>query len=125
MQVPYVRMYADDDGESHFEDKLLELEEINFSPPAPPLMLSSLLPGSGLRFFVIEPGWFGDWHPVPQRQWMVRLSGATTIEVSDGERRSMPIGTILLAEDTTGKGHRTRNDGPGPALVMVVPLPDA
>jgi hypothetical protein len=96
MQIPYVRLYADDDGESHFEDRLLELEARDFAPPAPPLLLSSLLPGSGLRFFVSEPGRFGDWHPGPQRQWMVRLTGATTIEVSDGERRSLPIGMILL-----------------------------
>ena len=125
MHIPYVRLYADDAGESHFEDRLLELEARDFSPPAPPLLLSSLLPGSGLRFFVSEPGWFGDWHPAPQRQWMVRLSGATTLEVSDGERRSLPIGTILLLEDTGGKGHRTRNDGPGTALVLVVPCPEA
>ena len=31
----YVRVYADDKGESHFEDVAIELSEVDFAPPAP------------------------------------------------------------------------------------------
>jgi hypothetical protein len=35
--------------------------------------------------------------------------GAIEIEVTDGTRRTFRGGDILLMEDTTGSGHRTRN----------------
>jgi hypothetical protein len=47
------------------------------------------------------------WHTVAQPQVVVRLSGDAEIQTSDGEVRRVGPGTILLAEDTTGKGHRT------------------
>ncbi len=45
----------------------------------------------------------------PQRQYIVLLDGAIEIETSDGERRIFRGGNILLVEDTSGRGHRTRN----------------
>jgi hypothetical protein len=34
--------------------------------------------------------------------------------VSDGEKRIVRAGDVLLVEDTTGKGHRNRCLSPGP-----------
>ena len=45
----------------------------------------------------------------PQRQFIVLLDGAMEIEASDGERRTFRGGEVLLMEDTTGRGHRTRH----------------
>lgn len=43
-KVRYVRLYVDDDGESHFSDEEMELRPANFAPPAPPLNLSAFIP---------------------------------------------------------------------------------
>ena len=53
-------------------------------------------------------GWFGDWHPSPNRQCIFIISGELEVEVSDGEIRKFVPGNIILVEDTTGKGHISR-----------------
>jgi len=50
-----------------------------------------------------------DFHHAPQRQFIILLDGEIEIETSRGEKRRFRAGDILLAEDTTGKGHRTRS----------------
>ena len=52
------------------------------------------------------------------------LSGAGTIEASDGEVRDLVPGTILLAEDTSGKGHISEVTGDEDVLVLILMLPD-
>jgi hypothetical protein len=54
----------------------------------------------------------------------VYLSGEGEIEASDGEMRALGPGTILLAEDTTGKGHITGVNGSEDMLVVILLLPD-
>ena len=63
-----------------------------------------------------------DWHPAPARQLVVLLDGEIEIEVGDGEVRRFVGGDVLLLEDTTGRGHRTRNVGPAPRRSLFVPL---
>jgi hypothetical protein len=41
----------------------------------------------------------------------VYLSGEGEIEASDGEVRRLLPGMVLLAEDTTGRGHRVKHIG--------------
>ena len=50
----------------------------------------------------------GDWHVAPRRQYVLFMKGRTQIEVSDGEKRLLSSGAVLLVEDTFGKGHRNR-----------------
>ena len=38
----------------------------------------------------------------------MNLQGVLEIEASDGEVRQFGAGTVMLVEDRTGKGHRTR-----------------
>jgi hypothetical protein len=35
--MQYVRIYTGSDGETHFEDLEVELAEVDFAPPAPPV----------------------------------------------------------------------------------------
>ena len=49
-----------------------------------------------------------DWHPAPRRQFVVLLTGAVEVTVSDGETRPFGPGSVFLVEDTAGAGHRTR-----------------
>ncbi len=120
----YVRVYADERGESHFEDVEVALTPRNYAPPAPALSLSPVLPATGFAFVRIPAGWSGDWHPTPMRQVFVYLAGEVEGETSDGERRRFGPGSVTLAEDTTGKGHRSRVVGDADALLVVAQLPD-
>jgi hypothetical protein len=52
------------------------------------------------------------------------VSGAVDIEVGDGTTRRLGAGDILIAEDTTGQGHVTREVGPEPRVSIFVPLSD-
>jgi quercetin dioxygenase-like cupin family protein len=124
MIYKYIRLYADRDGESHFEDVEITFQEMDFVPPAPPVLLSPFEPANQYGFEVVPPGYHGDWHPAPSRVLAIYLSGEGTIEASDGEVRRIRPGTILLAEDTTGKGHISRNTGSSEALVAILQLPD-
>ena len=123
--VVILRIYADAQGESHFEDVEFAFIETDLVPPAPPVLMTGLQDASQYGFELVHPGWHGDWHPVPQRLLAVYLSGAGAMEASDGEVRDLMPGTILLAEDTTGRGHISRVTGVEDMLVLIMLLPDA
>jgi len=120
--MKYVRCYADEAGESHFEDVDVDLAPVNFAPPAPPLALSKFISTTQLCFLSGPPGWYGDWHPSPRRQFLIYLSGESELQVSDGEKRRVARGSVVLLEDTRGKGHVSRVVSEGPALHAVVQL---
>ena len=120
--MKYVRLYADSNGESHFEDVGVKFTLADFAPPAPPLNVSALTPASQFGFLSAPPGWYGDWHPAPRRQFIFYLAGEIEAEVSDGEVRRFGPGSVTLVEDTTGKGHTSRVVSSGEVLGVVVQL---
>ena len=122
--MQYTGIYTDVDGESYFENLGVEFQEVTFAPPAPPLNLSSFTPATRYGFVSIPAGWFGDWHPTPKRQVFFYLSGEVEVGVSDGEVRRFGPGSVLLLEDTTGKGHTARVVSTDDLLIAVVQLPD-
>lgn len=107
MPLECVRIFADPDGESHFDTLSIDLSSKDFAPPAPPVEVSEIV-ASRHGFLRAPPGWFGDWHPTPARQFMCLLSGVLEVAVSDGEVRRMSAGAITLLEDLQGRGHSTR-----------------
>ena len=90
----------------------------------PPVLLTEPEPAAGYVLERVPAGWHGDWRPAPQRVLAVYLTGRGEIQASDGEVRPIKAGTILLAEDTEGKGHITRVTGADEVLVVIVTLPD-
>jgi hypothetical protein len=108
MKIGYVRLYSDSAGESHFENIEDELTLTDFAPPAAPLNLSTLLPAAQTGFLGAPSGWQGDWHPSSGRHLFFVISGEWEIETSDGEIRRFGPGSVLLVEDTSGKGHASR-----------------
>ncbi|MDZ4859690.1 MAG: hypothetical protein SGI88_11975 [Candidatus Hydrogenedentes bacterium] len=98
------RVYADELGESHFDDAEIKLEDAGTIG-----RLSKPIPATAVIFRENEPGYDYDWHVAPRRQFIVLLDGTIEIEASDGARRIFRGGEILLMEDVTGRGHRTRN----------------
>ena len=122
--MKYTKIYADEEGETHFKDVEIELESIEFAPPAPPINLSTFYPATKYVFALFPSGWQGDWHPTPRRQICFILSGESEAQVSDGEERRFGAGSIVLLEDTSGKGHVSRVIGSMDHLVAIVQLPD-
>jgi hypothetical protein len=102
------RIYEDEDGVSHFGEAELPMALADFSPPAPPVEISEALTASRVLWYRGPAGWFGDWHPAPHRQLLVQLTGSLEVRVGDGERRVFGPGSVLLLEDTEGRGHVTR-----------------
>ena len=97
------RLYTGDDNESHFEDIDIALEN-----KGPIGLLSRPLRAGSIIFRETGPDYDYDWHPAPRRQFVIMLEGSVDIEVSGGTTRRFGPGDILLAEDTTGRGHISR-----------------
>ncbi|MHB8648073.1 MAG: cupin domain-containing protein [Thermomicrobiales bacterium] len=117
--MQYFRIYAGPDGESHFEEITIEMRGQSGGSA-----YSALVPATGVIFRRSPADQLLDWHPAPRRQFVITLSGAAEVEASDGEVRQFGPGTILLADDTTGKGHITRGRGNEERLSLFIPLPD-
>ena len=49
-----------------------------------------------------------DWHPDPEPQFVITLSGTLEFATPDGETFVVRPGDVLLAEDHIGKGHKWR-----------------
>ena len=106
--IDYLRIYADSDGCSHFETNQIPLETNDYAPPALPLDTSSIESAAKIVFLDLPQGWFGDWHPTPVKQWLILMTGECEFEAGDGNRCVRKAGDVVLLEDTTGPGHRTR-----------------
>ena len=122
--LSYVRLYADTGGESHFEDVAVEATPVEIVPGIPPLGLAGPLPGGEVYLVHVPPEQREDgWHNAPRRQWVVQLTGISEIETSDGEVRHFGPGALVLAEDTTGRGHNSRSLNEGGQVLLFIPIP--
>ena len=124
-KVTYHRIYSDAKGGSHFDTVTVEQSLATGAPPAAPFYISGDKPASKYRFYSFQPGWIGDWHPCPTRQFLALMSGAVEMETTDGTVRRLGPGDLVLLEDTSGKGHVTRNIGDGYSMFLVIPVPAA
>jgi hypothetical protein len=120
------RIFTGPDGLSHAEDIELKLG---------PRGVSDMLKATGAEFSRRPPTPGADprnkaatpldskaWHTGPARQFVITLTGNSEVEVSGGVHVAAGPGHINLIEDTTGKGHITRNFGPDDRVVLTVPL---
>ena len=121
--LAYYRIRADEAGTSHIEELDLSLATKAFAPPAPPMDVSASQPASTWCMLRVDAGWYGDWHPSPARQWLFCLTGQFEMMASDGSRLLATPGTLVLLEDTSGKGHYTRVVGDRPATMAAVQVP--
>ena len=124
-QMKYVRLYVGPDGESHFEDVELEMPMGDIGTAnVPRVAISQPFSVSKILFIRVEVGLPEQrdvsWHTAPDRRFVIWLEGESEQEASDGEIRRFGPGDVFLAEDTTGKGHRSRNLSDG--LLAMIPL---
>ncbi|MDX2187345.1 MAG: hypothetical protein SFV32_10460 [Opitutaceae bacterium] len=116
-RMHYTRIYADNEGTSHFEDVSLSLHDSGEIG-----RLSAPQSASGLIFRETSDTYDYSWHPAPRRQWIILLDGAIEIQVGDGSTRRFGGGEILLVEDTSGSGHRTKQLNAGTRRSLFLPL---
>jgi oxalate decarboxylase/phosphoglucose isomerase-like protein (cupin superfamily) len=122
MAVNYTSIYADADGLSHFREVEIDTNPTLIGSLIPPLGATVSLPAASCYFLNFPPGIFIDWHPAPRRLFHFFLAGTCEVTVSDGQTRVFGVGDVVLAEDTAGIGHITRNTGPVETLMAVVAL---
>ncbi|WP_312992783.1 hypothetical protein [Chryseobacterium flavum] len=98
------RIFSDERGETHFENieiPLVDQGDIGF--------LSETFEVKKLQFRKVPADYDFDFHCAPQKQYIALLDGGVEIETSQGDKREFQTGEILLVEDVTGKGHKTKN----------------
>jgi hypothetical protein len=114
--IMITRIYTGPDGLAHAEDIELKLNARG---------VSDMMKATGAEFSRRPPSTGdGGWHTGPARQFVITLSGKSEVEVSGGVHVASGAGHINLIEDTTGKGHITRNFGPDDRVVLTIPLAD-
>jgi hypothetical protein len=113
----YTRLHATAEGESALEDVAVQPIVDGGG-----LQASAFIPVTSLNFRRSPPDYDNDWHNAPRRQFIVNLTGGVEIVLSDGSARRFGPGSIIRAEDLTGKGHISRHAGTGERLSFSVPL---
>lgn len=110
------RLYADPDGTSHLEDVGYSMATTRHGLIAENVAAETM----GLQVFDQGPE-RTTFAVTPVRRLVIPLAGRSEVEASDGSRRTLEVGTILLAEDTTGAGHRI-HELEQPRLSLYIPL---
>ncbi|MDY7101748.1 MAG: hypothetical protein S0880_11220 [Actinomycetota bacterium] len=118
-RVAVTRMFTGEDGRSHFEDVDIDLDD-----RGPAGRISPPWPASGVQFRMVSDDYHLDFHTAPRRQLIVNLTGSVEIELGDGTTRVFGPGSMVLAEDTTGEGHISRNVDGEPRTCLFIHLPD-
>jgi len=113
-----VHLFTGEDGRSHFADLDIPLNPVSNGEQWTPG------PSDPVTFRQTQQGSDQDFHPAPQRQFVVTLSGQAEIECGDGSKRRFGSGEIMLADDTSGQGHITRVTE-GPRRYLFIPLSDS
>lgn len=109
MITPFIsvtRLYTGSDHESHFEEIQVPLKNAGGIG-----CLSQSVPATGIIFRTMPGDYQMDWHNTETRQYVVVVSGAVEMEVGSGEKRLFKQGDIVLSEDKTGRGHKSRSVG--------------
>jgi hypothetical protein len=116
-----LNLFADADGESHFRE--IDVECTEETPWG--LKLSKRLPAAAILFVEgtsTNASVLQSPHPTPCRQYVIWLDAEYELTASDGEKRVIGVGEVVLAEDTTGKGHITKPLGEKLAHGLFIPI---
>jgi hypothetical protein len=112
------RLYTGKDNQSHFDEFEIQLESHG------PLGFFTKPIGVKAFFFREVPvNYQYTWHNAVCREYVITLEGRAEIEVSSGEKRRFGNGDVLLDEDISGQGHKTRVIGKKPWRHVFITLP--
>ncbi|KAA3438148.1 cupin domain-containing protein [Rufibacter hautae] len=94
------KLYTGADGHSHFTQGTIKEK----------LSTQAL----SIHFKETPPHSEYDWHPAPNTQYVMSLTGTLEFTTSLGETFILKPGDVLLATDTTGHGHKWKMLGEDP-----------
>lgn len=117
--LTFTRLYAGTDGQAQ-----AGRTEVDMRPSALRAGLDESAPQkvSAAQFFRWPAGTVWEWHTAVRKQYVVTVSGRGEVEVDGGKKFPLNPGTVLLAEDVTGKGHTTRVLGSEDLVLLIIPL---
>ena len=116
----YARLYPDEKGISHFVEVRLDLHPYGYGMG---MYHSSDLTTKTIRIFRAPSDFEMGWHTAPAKQFVFVLNGAMEVESGNGEKRLFSVGSVLLVEDTTGQGHKTKSVGKEELVLGWVRIP--
>jgi hypothetical protein len=117
--IKVTRLYTGADGKTKVEEF-----EIPLKTDKPDEEVSDVVGVTRLQFRRASPNFSDDWHTASRRQYVVNLAGQSEIEIDGGRKVHLGPGSILLAEDTTGKGHITRVSGTADRVSLTIGVAD-
>jgi hypothetical protein len=120
-EMKCLRVYADDQGESHFSEMEIAMAASQLIP-GHTIQRSSPVAAAHIQFLTVPAGVVNDWHPAPARQFVISLDRPFEVETSDGQRRQVRPSDVIFVEDTWGKGHKTRSLGEHAGTMIFVPV---
>ncbi len=110
------RVYTDSNGNSHFEQVPLNMEDSNNFG-----YISNDL-GRVVKTYVQNtlPHHNFDLHRAPAKMYITILEGELHVEVSSGEKRVFGKGEMLCLEDVSGKGHKSKTTEKGSQVSLIM-----
>ncbi|MGE0257302.1 MAG: hypothetical protein AB7H71_16825 [Alphaproteobacteria bacterium] len=124
MHAKYTRLVADNNGESHFEDGVTELQDGFSAPGIDSTIFTAPFLNTAGSFWIGAPStWVDDTpHTAPRRMILVTTQGEYEITTSTGVVRRFPIGSVVVVEDTSGAGHSFKITSSGDVMIFGVGL---
>ena len=108
--MKFLRIYADEQGETHIGTRDLPERDAPFGPPPTPVgRMTEIEAVTSLVTFSVPAGTEVPAHNAPQPYICIVLSGEGEVVASDGSTERLGPGGVLYCDDVTGKGHVTRS----------------
>lgn len=117
--IMVTRLFTGADGKTKVEEY-----EVPLKAQGRGTELSTTVAVKSLQFRRTNQEYDLDWHPAPNRQFVITLSGESEVELEGGKKIRLGPGHILLAEDTTGQGHISRAVGSADRVSLFIPIAD-
>jgi quercetin dioxygenase-like cupin family protein len=113
-----IRIWTNEGKASSFEEGYLSLPHGKAGDA-----IGEVFAAASVSFRETQPKDALAWHDAPTHQLVLTLGGTLQFETRDGTTFIIRPGDVLLAEDTTGSGHRWRLIGDEPWRRAYVILP--
>jgi quercetin dioxygenase-like cupin family protein len=121
--LAYLHLYVDAQGVSHFRKEELVSRTLSVEGVAEPLSTYQFAGAKSATLVWLKRGAVEDWHKAPRRQFLLGVQGGAEVTAGDGVVKRVMPGTIMLMDDTSGKGHITKTLGNADHIALVIPVP--
>jgi len=118
--LTYLHLYTDAAGETHFAEKQFDFEHLPHVENRDSIMAHEISGVQRAILYKLTKDAVEDWHTAPRKQFGCVIQGMADITASDGEVRRLRPGSVILIDDTTGKGHITRHVGDVDHIAMMI-----